>query len=151
MGRARATLYLPLVATQYCVGPCHGARPLPALVARCGQAEPSSSLINRSNLRLQIAAQSVLTGHSSKAKRHLILPCRLYYCLGAPQARESLIAATICASSTDHPQEAIDHVLSPEARSRDLLCYWSSAGSEASVGLGAWTGQVTTASLGFRA
>ena len=31
------------------------------------------------------------------------------------------------------PQESIDHLLSPVARSRSLLCYWSSAGSEVSA------------------
>ncbi|GAB4815952.1 hypothetical protein N2152v2_002998 [Parachlorella kessleri] len=55
---------------------------------------------------------------------------RLYYRLSAPQARESLIASAIAASSTDHPQERVDHLLSPIAHSRSLLCYWSSAGSE---------------------
>jgi hypothetical protein len=72
------------------------------------------------------------SGDRAKGVGCPLLPRRLYYRLSAPLARESLIASAICASSTDHPQESIDHVLSPEARSRSLLCYWSSAGSEAS-------------------
>lgn len=55
---------------------------------------------------------------------------KLHYRLTAPQARESLIAAALAASSTDNPQECIANVLSPVSRSRhQACCYWSSAGS----------------------
>lgn len=55
---------------------------------------------------------------------------RLHFRLTAPQARESLLAEALAATSTDHPQENVSNTLRPSSRSRDLMCYWSSRGSE---------------------
>lgn len=69
---------------------------------------------------------------------HLSLPYlpssrrRLLHALQAPAAAESLIADALLASSTDHEGESIANCLEPTRRSRNLLCYWSSAGSPVS-------------------
>lgn len=65
----------------------------------------------------------------SPAHRTSALFKRLAVTLARPPGDHSLMATALAASSTDQPEEKLDFVLDPLAKTSQLLCYWSSRGS----------------------